>query len=151
MKRLFFFCVLVMGISLTSAPSEAADWIFAGKSSTGTAYYDRGDIEKLPDNVIRVPVKYVYSPEGEREFRDAFKNVAIADTVGYTVYVYEIACHSASFKLTKAVTHSLKGAPIKGTDLDFVKTGQAATEHITPNSVVEKVAGAACDWAQYKR
>jgi len=71
MKRLFL-CFFIVCRFFNYALAEGADWILLGKSNIGTAYYDRASIKQLSGNVIRVSVKYTYSSEGAKEFREAF-------------------------------------------------------------------------------
>ncbi len=150
MKRLFL-CALIAGIFLARPVAEGADWILFGQSNIGTAYYDRAAIQQRSGDVIRVTVKYAYSPEGVREFREAFPGVDASETISYSLYIYELNCAAGSFWLIKAATYNSAESVVKGTELDFDESGQATPEHITPNSMMEQLSGAACRWRLYDR
>ena len=150
MKRLFL-CFLIVHIFFIYAVAEGADWILLGESHIGTAYYDRASIKQLSGSVIRVPVKYTYSSEGEKEFREAFPKVNMSETISYTLYVYDINCSGDSFRLIKATTYNSAESVIGGTELEFKETGQPSPELITPNSMMGKLSEAACRWVLYDR
>jgi len=143
MKRLFLHFLIVC-IFFNYALAEGADWILLGKSNIGTAYYDRASIKQLSGNVIRVSVKYTYSSEGVKEFREAFPKVNMYETISYTLYVYEINCSVDSFRLIKATTYNSAESVIKGTELEFNETEQSTSEHITPNSMMERLSKESC-------
>jgi hypothetical protein len=143
MKRLFL-CFLIVCIFFNYALTEGADWILLGKSNIGTAYYDKASIRQLSGNVIRVSVKYIYSSEGVKEFREAFPNVNMHETISYTLYVYEINCSADSFRLIKATTYNSAESVIRGTELEFNETEQSTSEHITPNSMMERLSKESC-------
>ncbi len=138
-------CAAIVCISIASA-AEGADWIFFAKSNMGTAYYDRAGIKKLSGGVIRISVKYAYSPEGIKEFGEDFRGVSGSESVSYSVYVYGLDCSTNTFKPITADSYDSAGAALKGTGLDFEKTGQSAPEHITPNSMMEQLFNSACGW-----
>lgn len=144
MKRVFL-CILIACIFLASA-AEGADWIFFAESGIGTAYYDRAGIKKLPGDVIRVSVKYTYTPDGIKEFIEAFRGVSGSESVSYSVYVYDLDCSTNSFRAITADTYDSAGVALKGTGLDFEKTGQSTSGHITPNSMLEQLFNSACGW-----
>ncbi len=129
--------------------AEGADWILFGQSNIGTSYYDRGSIERLTGNIVRVSVKYTYSSEGAEKFREAFPIVNKSEMVGYTLYIYDINCSAGSFRLTKAVTYNSAESVIDGTELQFSEADQSTLEHITPNSMMEQLSKASCKWALY--
>jgi len=150
MKRLFW-CFLVTCLFFIYAVAEGNDWILLGKSNIGTVYYDRASIKRLSGNVIRVSVKYSYSTDGVKEFREAFPKVNKDETISYTLYVYDINCSAESFKLIKATTYNSAESAIKGTELEFTETEQLTPEHTTPNSMMEKLSNASCRWGLYDR
>ncbi len=143
MKRLFL-CFLIVCIFFNYALTEGADWILLGKSNIGTAYYDKASIKQLSGNVIRVSVKYIYSSEGVKEFREAFPNVNMHETISYTLYVYEVNCSADSFRLIKATTYNSAESVIRGTELEFNETEQSTSEHITPDSMMERLSKESC-------
>jgi len=151
MKKCLLLCVMIVGTFFTFASANGADWIFFGKSNVGTAYYDMAGIEQLSNDVIRVSVKYAYSSEGVRAFREAFPNVNASEQVSYSVYMYEINCSAGSFMLLKATTYDPSENVIKGTDLDLKKTEDFTPEHITPNSLMELLSYATCKWRLHDR
>jgi len=134
---------------LDYALAEGTDWIFLGKSFTGTAYYDRASIKQLSGNVIRVSVKYAYSSEGIKEFREALPKVNMSETIGYTLYVYDINCSADSFSLIKATTYNSEESVIEGTELELDQTEESTSEHITPNSMMERLSEVSCEWGLY--
>jgi hypothetical protein len=131
--------------------AEVADWILLRESNIGTAYYDRASIKQLSGNVIRVSVKYSYSSEGVKEFREAFPKVNIHETISYSLYIYDINCSADSFRLIKATTYNSAESAIRGTELEFDETEQSTPEHITPNSMMERLSEESCRWGQYNR
>lgn len=139
-------CAAVVGVLLICAMAEGVDWISFGRSDLGTTYFDRAGIEKLSGGVIRISVKYAYSPEGIKEFRKAFTGVDESQAVSYTLYVYDLDCSAESFRLISAATYSVDDVAIKGTALDLEKARQSAPEHVTPNSMMERLFDAACKW-----
>ena len=150
LKRLLLFFLIVC-ILFTCVTAEGADWILLGESNIGTAYYDRASIQKFSTNVIRVSVKYTYSSEGVKEFRETFPKVNMHETISYTLYVYNINCSGDSFRLIKATTYNSAESVIEGTELEFNETEQSTPEHITPNSMMERLSEAACRWGLYDR
>jgi hypothetical protein len=150
-KRRSLLCVLIFGAFLICASAEGADWIPFGKSNLGTAYYDMAGIQQLSMNVIRVSVKYAYSSEGVREFREAFPHVNASETVSYSVYLYEINCSAGSFMQLEAATYNSADNVIRGTELSLKGTEGSTPEHITPHSLMEQLSDAACKWRLYKR
>jgi hypothetical protein len=139
-------CVPIVVILLVCAVAEGADWIPFAESNIGTAYYDRAGVKKIVEDVFRISVKYVYSADGISEFRKAFAGVGGTQRVSYSLYVYEVDCYMESFKLMTAATYDEAGVVIKGTELDLEKTGQSAFEHVTPNSMMERLLSASCRW-----
>ena len=139
-------CVLIVGTFITCASAEDAYWVVFGKSNIGTAYYDKAGIEQVSADVIRVSVKYSYSSEGIREFREAFPEVNAHETVGYSLYLYEISCSSGSFVLLKAATYNPAGNVLKGTKLPLNGNENPIPQHITPHSLMEQLSDAACKW-----
>ena len=145
MKILFLLC-LIAGIILVAPMAQAADWVRLRESNIGTAYYDRADIRQLSKTLVKVSVKYIYSPEGTRKFREAFPNVDGSEMIGYTLYVYQIDCSEGSFRLTDAATYDSSGSVVRGTELHLSESGQSTPEHITPDSMMDQHAKASCKW-----
>jgi hypothetical protein len=150
MKKLLLFS-LIVSILFTCVIAEGADWILLGESNIGTAYYDRASIQQLSGNVIRVSVKYSYSSEGMKEFREAFPEVNMYETIIYTLYVYDINCSGDSFRLIKATTYNSAESVIGGTEIEFNETEQSTPEHITPNSMMQQLSEVSCRWVLYDR
>ncbi len=150
MKRLFL-CFLIVCILFTYVMAEGVDWILLGESNIGTAYFDRASIKQLSGNVIRVSVKYSYSSEGVKEFREAFPKVNIHETISHSLYIYDINCSADSFRLIKATTYNSAESIIGGTDLQFNETEQSTPEHITPNSMMQQLSEVSCRWGLYDR
>jgi hypothetical protein len=142
---------LIVCILFICVTAEGDDWIPLGESNIGTAFYDRASIQQLSGNVIRVSVKYTYSSEGVKEFREAFPKVNMHETISYTLYVYDINCSGDSFRLIKAATYNSAESVIGGTELEFNETEQSTPEHITPNSMMERLYEASCRWVLYDR
>jgi len=150
MKRLLLFFLIVC-ILFTYVTAEGADWIPLGESNIGTAYYDRASIQQLSGDVIRVSVKYSYSSEGVKEFREAFPKVNMYETISYSLYIYDINCSADSFRLTKAATYNSAESVIGGTEIEFNETEQSTPEHITPNSMMQQLSEVSCRWGLYDR
>jgi Surface-adhesin protein E len=148
MNRVLSFSLIVC-IFFTCVIAEGSDWIPLGESNIGTAFYDRASIQQLSGNVIRVSVKYTYSSEGVKEFREAFPKVNMHETISYTLYVYDINCCGDSFRLIKAATYDSADSVIDGTELEFNETEQSTPEHITPNSMMEQLSEVSCRWGFY--
>ena len=138
---LFFLC----------ATAEGSDWIILKKSNLGTTYYDNDSIKQLSGSVVRVSVKIAYSSEGVSEFREAFPHVKPAETISYTLYVYEVNCSKGSCRLIKAASYNSSESAIKGTELDYIETGQASWELITPDSMMALLSEASCKYRLYDR
>ena len=150
MKRLLSYFSIVCML-FTYGMAEGADWILLGESNIGTAYYDRASIKQLSRNVIRVSVKYSYSSEGVKEFREAFPEVNMHETISYSLYIYDINCSADSFRLIKATTYNSAESIIGGTELEFNETEQSTPEHITPNSMMQQLSEVSCRWGLYDR
>ena len=82
MNKIFLPVLLVM-LFIVCTGAEAADWTLLGKTNLGTVYYDKYGIEQLSGNIIRVLVKNVYSSEGVKEFRGAFRQIDSSETISY--------------------------------------------------------------------
>ena len=143
MNKIFLPVVLVV-LFIVGTGAEAADWTLLGKNNLGTVYFDKYSIEQLSGYVMRVLVKNVYSSEGVKEFREAFPQIDSSETISYTLYTYEVRCSTGSFRSIKATTYNSSESAIKGTDLDYIKTGQATWEHITPNSIMALLSYESC-------
>ena len=143
MKSLFLI-LLIVGIILIGTIADGADWILLKESNIGTSYYDRASIKQLSGDVVRVSVKYAYSSEGAEKFKEAFPKVNRSEMVGYTLYIYDINCPKGSFRLTKAITYNSAERVISGTELQFSESEQTTPEHITPNSMMEKLSKVSC-------
>ena len=150
MKRLLSHFSIVCML-FTYGMAEGVDWILLGESNIGTAYYDRASIKQLSRNVIRVSVKYSYSSEGVKEFREAFPEVNMHETISYSLYIYDINCSADSFRLIKATTYNSAESVIGGTELEFNETEQSTPEHITPNSMMQQLSEVSCRWGLYDR
>ncbi len=131
--------------------AEGADWTFLGKNNLGSVYYDKYGVEQLSENVVRVSVKIDYSLEGIKEVRDSFPYIDASETISYTLYTYEVKCYADSFRIIHAATYNSSGKAIKGTDLDYVRTGQALWEHITPGSTMSRLSEESCKYLLYDR
>jgi hypothetical protein len=134
----FFLAALVLCVAYAQA--EATDWDFLGKNNLGTVYYDKYGIRQLAGNVASV-----------KEARGAFPFIAGSETISYTIYTYELKCYAGSFRITRATTYNFSGEAIKGTALDYVKTGEASWDHITPNSLVSRLSERSCRYLLYGR
>lgn len=143
MKYLLFF---LFALSFGHSLAYGADWTALRSTGIGNAYYDRENIEKVAEKTIKVSVKYVYSPEGIEQFRQAFPDIDPKESVSYTIYHYQMNCSSSSFKMLKAVTYNSKGFAIEGTELE---QRESTPEHVTPNSMMEQLLYAACNRAHY--
>jgi hypothetical protein len=143
MKSLFLF-FLIVGIILIGTIADGADWILLKESNIGTSYYDRASIKQLSGDVVSVSVKYAYSSEGVEKFKEAFPKVNRSEMVGYTLYIYDINCSKGSFMLTKAITYNSADSVISETELQFSESEQTTPEHITPNSMMEKLSKVSC-------
>ena len=129
--------------------ADGSDWIFLGKNSLGTTYYDKDSVKQLAGNIVRVSVKIVYSSEGVREARESFSQVDPAEPISYTLYVYEVNCSQGSCRLLKASTHNSSDTLINGTELDYLATGLASWEIITPNSRMALLSEESCKYQLY--
>ena len=145
-RKWLVLCVLIIGALSTCASAEEAYWVPFGKSNIGSAYYDRAGIERVSVDIIRVSVKYSYSSEGVREFREAFPEINPYETVSYSLYQYEMNCSAGSFVLLRAATHNPAGNVIKGTELRLDGNDNPVPQHITPHSLMEQLSDAACKW-----
>lgn len=143
--------VLLIVLIIICAKAEADDWTLLGKNNLGTVYYEKYSIKQLPGNILTVSVKIVYSAEGVNEFRVAFPEVDKSETISYTLYTYDLKCSAGSFRSIKAATYNSSVRAIKGTELDYIETGQAQWEHITPNSMMALLSEASCKYQLYER
>src|SRR5512135_3315569 len=109
--------------------AEGANWNYLGRSNLGIVYFDKYGIKQLPENAVRVLVKIDYSAEGVKDVREAFPFIDGSETISYTLYTYEVKCYASSFRIIKAATYNSSGNAIKGTDLDYLKTGEASWVH----------------------
>ena len=136
--------VIALALFFSFSAAGAAEWQLVGKNNRGAVYYDRYGAKQIPGNVMRVPVKIVYSPDGAKEIREAFPFIAQSETVAYTLYTYEVRCLTNSFMITRAATYDPSGKVIKGTELDYVSTAEASWDHATPNSLVSVLSERVC-------
>ena len=143
MKSLFLI-LLIVGIILIGTIADGADWILLKEINIGTSYYDRASIKQLSGDVVRVSVKYAYSSEGAEKFRDEFPIANRSEIVGYNLYINDINCSKGSFMLTKAITYNSADSVISETELQFSESEQTTPEHITPNSMMEKLSKVSC-------
>jgi hypothetical protein len=151
MNKMFLSFFLAASLCVAYAQAEATDWDYLGKNNLGTVYYDKYGTRQLAGNVASVPVKIAYSPDGVKEAREAFPFIAGSETVSYTIYTYELKCSAGSFRITRAATYNSSGEAIKGTGLDYVKTGEASWDHVTPNSLVSRLSERSCRYLLYGR
>ncbi len=152
MNKILIFLTLLLGVLIVIFGSaEGANWNFLGRSNLGTVSYDKYGIKQLPGNVVRVLVKIDYSSQGVKDVREAFPFIDRSETISYTLYTYEVKCYTNSFRIINASTYNSSGKAIKGTDLDYLKTGQASWVHITPGSSVALLSEESCKYLLYDR
>ncbi len=132
--------ILLVAFSLSmllAGTAHASDWIKLRETNTGTAYYDRDSVAKSGRRVT-IEVKFVYTPDGVKEFREAFTEIPSTEKISYTLYVYEIDCTKEAFRILSAATYNTSELAIRGTKLERTDTGPEM-EHITPKSILESL------------
>jgi Surface-adhesin protein E len=104
-----------------------ADWKYFGGTPDASYYYDAGDVVRQ-ENVLRVWVKAVYSPEGRR--KEAEKVEGDVRNVTDSTALEEINCQDKSHRAVALVVYSMEGKVVIS---DFRERG---LDFILPDSIL---------------
>ncbi|MFZ3136193.1 MAG: hypothetical protein WA126_02240 [Thermodesulfovibrionales bacterium] len=81
MKRINYLKILFTGIFLLTiiSLSYAVEWEYLGETDSSTSYYDKENIKHMPNNIIRVWTKKIFSDAGKekviKKLGDGFKDI----------------------------------------------------------------------------
>ena len=139
MKKIIYLRILFTGIFIFTlvSVSYSAEWEHYGEVPSGSAYYDKENIKHMPNNIIRVWVKNVYSDTGKKEsiknLGDRFKDVKD------TLYLFQINCNEKKLSSVNVTDYDSKGSVISSDDNTTLKESI-----ILPESVGEKLYKIVC-------
>ena len=101
-------------------------------------YYDKENIKHMPNNIIRVWVKNVYSDTGKKE---SIKNLGDGlKDVKDTLYLFQINCNEKMLSTVNVTDYDSKGSVISSDDNPILKESI-----ILPDSVGEKLYKIVCE------
>jgi hypothetical protein len=120
---------LLIGLFLWFCPQAwGADWKYSGETPDASYYYDAEDMVRQ-ENVVRVWVKAVYSPEGRR--KEAEKVGGDIGNVTDSIALEEINCKDKNHHTVALVVYSMEGKVVIS---DFRERG---LDFILPASILE--------------
>ena len=95
--------------------SYSADWKYYGYTPDGTFYYDKENITYMPNNIIRVWTKRIYSDAGKdatiKQHGENFKDIeSTSDLV-------QINCNEKKYSMLHVTHYTSKGVTIKDIDV----------------------------------
>jgi hypothetical protein len=138
MARRTFLKILFTGFFLLTliSVSYSVQWEYYGNIPQGKFFYDKENIQYMPNDIIRVWIKHIYSDAGKREIvkqlGEHFKDVKESSNLR------EIDCNKKMFNLLSATDYDSKGSVIKTADVPGDKT------LIPPNSVIDMLYKIVC-------
>ena len=145
-----FFGVIAAVILLTGFPNGAggSDWVYYGSGSSGDQYfYDRASIRQVPEGVIRVWTKVVYSDEGRQRKINDYKKDGYATTgfelLSETQNLWLINCIEEKSTITEGRHHASDGRVI-----DMYKADKRIWRYAAPGSPVESLMKMVCEEAK---
>jgi len=141
MKRAIYLKILFTGIFLLTliSLSYSAEWEIYSKTDLNTFYYDKKNIKHMPNNVIRVWTKLLYSDSGKERLiktlgDDDFKNLA------NSVSLIQINCTQMTYDVLNIAYYDSKGSVIISSEKPQDKT----EEFVMPDSTTEKLYEIVC-------
>jgi hypothetical protein len=115
MKRIIYK-IIFTGIFLLTliSVSYSAEWEIYAKSILGIHYYDKENISHMPNNIIRVWEKTIYSDAGKE---DAIKDLGDRfQDIKYTLQLTQINCDEKIAISLHGTSYDSKGLVIIDTD-----------------------------------
>jgi hypothetical protein len=107
MRQPKLFSLILSALFFLSFPKAwGADWKYLGETPTASYYYDVEDMVRQ-ENVVRVWVKAVYSPEGRR--MEAEKVGGDVGNVTDSTALEEIDCKDKNHRAVALVVYSMEG------------------------------------------
>jgi hypothetical protein len=136
MKRLRILFAIIFLLTFISI-SYSAEWEIYTKSILGIHYYDKENIKHMPNNIIRVWEKTIYSDAGKedsiKDLGDRFKDI------NYTVTLNQINCNEKMYRAVLVADYDSKGSAISSYDNPILKE-----TIILPESVIERLYKIVC-------
>jgi hypothetical protein len=147
-KRLsVLFVVIIAVLFFGGLPNDAAgsDWVYYGSGSSGDQYfYDRTSIRQVPEGVIRVWTKVVYSDEGRQRKINDYKKDGYAITgfelLSETQNLWFINCIEEKSTVTEGRHHASNGRVV-----DMYKADKRIWGPAAPGSPVESLIKMVCE------
>jgi Surface-adhesin protein E len=123
------FVLLLSGFLLLSFPKAwGADWKYIGETPKASYYYDAEDLVRQ-ENVVRVWVRAVYSPEGRR--MEAAKLGSDIRNLTDSRALEEINCRDKDYRAVAVVVYTMEKKVVNS---DFKERG---LDFILPDSIWE--------------
>lgn len=116
------------------------EWIKLDENPETYFYFDKGEVAKLPGDIVRITARVVYTAKGKEDALTVLEPAKLFENLAESRYIYNLDCNLRKSKL-QSVTHlSDDGSMIKTVDLSTV----TEWEEITPNERLELIRASAC-------
>jgi len=116
------------------------EWVMLDENPETYFYFDKGDVTKLPEGIVRVTARVVYTAKGKEDALTVLEPAKLFENLAESRYTYNLDCNLRKSKL-QSVTHLAdNGSAIKTVDLSKV----TKWEEITPNERLELIRALAC-------
>ena len=102
-------------------------------------YYDKDAIKRLPEGIIGIQAKVVFSPKGKADALESLKNAAYRDLT-WALYQYELNCDTQQSRLVRVVNYDSKESVIT----EFKLAGKTKWEDVPSGSRLEMVQEQEC-------
>jgi hypothetical protein len=140
MMRIIYLKILCTGIFLLIliSVSYSAEWVFYAKTSEFTCYFDKDNIQYMPDNIVRSWDKIIYSDDRKKEMINKF-GVSYKD-LEYSLNLTQINCKEKMQSLLNETFYDSKGSVIEF--FDFKDDNKFI---ILPDSIAELLYKIVCE------
>jgi hypothetical protein len=130
--------VILIGLSIFGyAEVWGADWMFVGKTTYHSLYYDADGITRPSKNIVRVWEKIVYTDKGIIDMVGKFGSHY--ENLEYTLNLWEFNCLDKMSRLLTSISYSQKGEVLQSFNYDIAKWG-----FFPPDSIREALYEAVC-------
>lgn len=133
-------------VCLAGNPAWSADtkWVLLDSDQDHSDFfYDKSSIKRLPEGIIGIQAKVVFTPKGKADALEALKNDAYRDLT-WALYQYELNCDTQQSRLVRVVNYDSK----EGVITEFKLAGKTKWEDVPSGSRLEMVQELECPRAK---
>jgi|PlaIllAssembly_1097288.scaffolds.fasta_scaffold427820_1 hypothetical protein len=146
MKTIYLLLIPITMVFLVTQV-EGAEWVSTGKSPLGVQLlYDRETLTTLPNGIIKMSTKMIYSDEGRNQFIKYLTNKDPHDkryeTFSYALISYEINCGLKENRITSISNYSADGQELDS--FTYKRQPSEGWLPIPPLSIAEAMHNVVC-------